>query len=527
MYNAQPSIRLMTLRIVKRLVCGQKDLAALGFVVLFLTLGCTTLPKDRKQPALDSAIASQPDGGFAATEAVLGERHGPGSGFLLLDRNQDALHWRLLLIDQARHSIDLQYYLWYTDASAGLLTSRLIDAADRGVRVRLIIDDFMTIGRETGLALLDEHPNIDLRLFNVWEQRDALARGLEYLEDIERLDTRMHNKLLIADNQATIIGGRNIGDHYFGLAEDYNFHDLDVLGVGPVARQASGIFDQFWNSDWVVSASALDDETSDAAMRKAHQNLREKLAQAPQLKPFAVNPQDWSTDLASLPDRLVPGTSFVIHDNVADGEVEQTMREPLIALVDMAEEEILVSNAYMIPTEIGIERARAQTDAGVRFAALTNSLASHDIALVNSHYSQWRKALVEAGVSLHEMRPNAAIKTSVVDTPPVVSEFVGLHAKAVVVDRQKVFIGSMNFDPRSAEINTEMGVIIDSPELAQQLALILERDMSLENSWRIEVNANDQVVWVSADSQSTEEPARDFGQRVQNELFKFLPDDIY
>jgi putative cardiolipin synthase len=251
-----------------------------------------------------------------------------------------------------------------------------------------------------------------------------------------------------------------------------------VLGVGPIARQASGIFDHFWNSEWVASASVLDDDTTEGKLRRAHEALLEKLHQASRLKSFGVDRQDWSTTLRTLPDTLIPGTSHVLHDTVTDSEVGHTMSEPMAALADLAEEEILISNAYLIPTESGIARLRTPTKDGVRIGVLTNSLASLDVALVNSRYGVWRKALVEAGVSLHEMRPDAAIKNGVVDTPPVVSEYMGLHSKAVVVDRRKVFVGSMNFDPRSADINTEMGVIIDSPVLAEQLALIMERDMS-------------------------------------------------
>jgi putative cardiolipin synthase len=247
---------------------------------LITLAGCTTLPTDPPDSLPTYALPSRPDGAFRHVETAVSRIHGPDhSGFLLIDRNEDALRWRLALIDQARHSIDMQYYLWYADASGRLIASRLLAAADRGVRVPLIFDDINGVvgGPESGLALMDEHPNLDVRLFNPWEQRNVVGQAIEYLERMERLDVRMHNKLLVADNQAAIIGGRNIGDHYFGLSDIYNFHDLDVLGVGPVARQSSGIFDNFWNSGWVVEAGLLDEATKLAQLRSKQGELIERL----------------------------------------------------------------------------------------------------------------------------------------------------------------------------------------------------------------------------------------------------------
>ena len=199
------------------------------------------------------------------------------SGFVLLDSNEDGLRWRLALIDSAQHSIDVQYYVWWDDESGSLLMKRVIEAADRGVKVRLILDDLTTILedethpklRDAAEALVDAHPNIEIRLFNAWRSRALAGRAVETLNRMERINHRMHNKLLVVDNRAAILGGRNIGNEYFGLSPEFNFRDLDVLGVGAVARQASGVFDRFWNSEWVVPVKALGIAATREDLRKA------------------------------------------------------------------------------------------------------------------------------------------------------------------------------------------------------------------------------------------------------------------
>ncbi len=244
-----------------------------------LLAACAGPPIERPPRAPpQAALAARDDSAFAAIEAaVRGRGGGDASGFELLPRNEDGLRWRLALIDSARHSIDAQYYVWFGDASGRLLLKHLLDAAARGVRVRLLIDDLNTLIKDAstisigdGAAqLIDAQPNLELRLFNPWTQRSVLGRAAETLGDRERLNQRMHNKALIVDNQATILGGRNIGDEYFGLHAEFNFLDLDVLGIGPVARQASDVFDAYWNSEWVMSASALRPPADERGPRRA------------------------------------------------------------------------------------------------------------------------------------------------------------------------------------------------------------------------------------------------------------------
>jgi len=449
------------------------------------------------------------------------------SGFRLLDKNSDGLAARLALIDSAVSSVDIQTYLWYPDHSGKLLLERAILAANRGVHVRLIVDDLLTVGLDQFIFELDQRPNMEVRLFNPWGNRGALARGGEFIAKMERMNTRMHDKLLIADGNATVVGGRNIGDHYFGLSEAYNFHDLDVLGFGEIAQQASGMFDHFWNSEWVVSADNLDTETDPGYVEEAWARLQKTNREAPELAAFGAEARDWHETLLDLAGELDTGRSQLVYDETVDNTIAQNVADKMFGFLNLAQKELLITNAYIIPAQQGIDFLAGLVDRGVKVRILTNSLASHDVPAVNSHYKGWRDDFLKAGVELYELRHDAAIKSTIVDTPPVVGGFVGLHTKAVVVDREYVFIGSMNFDPRSAKINTEAGAFIRSPGLAQKLAAVMERDMQPDNAWQVLLDEKGRVYWVDSDDIVTRQPARSGSQRIMDAIFILGPKDQY
>jgi putative cardiolipin synthase len=509
----------------------------LGTLALALGVAaCTTLPEVPPRGAPGSALAPQPGGPLESIERAVRERAGPdGSGFKLLDSNEDGLRWRLALVDSAQHSLDLQYYVWWGDESGDLLMKRVIEAADRGVRVRIVLDDLSTILedeshpklRDAAAALIDAHPNIEIRLFNAWRSRPLAGRAVEMIGRMERINHRMHNKLLVADNRATIIGGRNIGNEYFGLSHEFNFRDLDVLGVGAVARQASDVFDRFWNSEWVVPVEALDIATAPGALERERERTRRKLESATALARFPIDRQDWSGALAQLPAELHAGTSRVHTDTPDPDALNHHMPGAIRELIGGAAREVLITNAYIIPGEHAVARMRDQTARGVKIRMLTNSLASHDVPAVNSHYKQWRKPLLEAGIDLYEIRADAAVQPLLADTPPTRAEFMGLHVKAIVIDRERVFVGSMNLDPRSWGINSEMGVIVDSPGLAQALARAMERDMAPENAWRVTLAADGQIRWTAGDQVLTAQPARSLWQRIEDVFFMAFPRDLY
>ena len=503
-------------------------------ITLFACATRTVEPYVR--PAPEYAMPAQPDGVFSDLESTIRTAHGPeASGFELLDSNEDGLQWRLALIDSARHSIDVQYYLWYGDDAGRILAKRLLDAADRGVKVRMLVDDLNTLFSDAGsiamrdriAALMDAHPNLELRLFNPWSNREIAGRFGEGVSDFQRINQRMHNKAMIVDNRATIIGGRNIGDEYMGLHAAFNFHDLDVLGIGPVARQTSAVFDAYWNSDWVMPVLALKIQTSPDEQAEALAKLVERLTDAQSLTRFPIQPQSWSDELAALQDTLHIGTSQVYSDLPAAGTIEQVMLEQIHSLLGTAQQELLIVNSYIIPADRGIAALRKLKNRGVDMKILTNSLASHDVPAVNSHYKQWRKPILEAGAELYEMRHDAAIQPLVSDTPPTQAKFMGLHSKAMVVDRKRVYIGSMNFDPRSALYNTEMGVFVESRGLAEALAKLIERDMQSVNSWRVELDHDGELHWVNDKESVSIQPARNWWQRVQDVFFRAVPKEYY
>jgi cardiolipin synthase C len=509
----------------------------LAFSLALLLGACASKPfAPYVRPAPEYAAPARADGAFSDVEASIRGAYGPeASGFELLDSNEEGLRWRLALIDSARYSIDVQYYLWYGDVSGRLLLKRLLDAADRGVKVRMLVDDLNTLISDAGTvvirddvaAWIDAHPNVELRLFNPWKERELAGRAAESLGELDRVNHRMHNKALIADNRATILGGRNIGDEYLGLNPEFNFHDLDAIGVGPVARQASAVFDLYWNSEWVMPVSALGRHTTQADGDATRARLSQQLAQAPALTQFQIPPRSWSVEIAALRGRLHIGTSRVASDVPVAGAIRQEMVEVLYDLAAGAKRELLIINAYIIPDGRTIESLRKLQAGGVKTKVLTNSLASHDVPAVNSHYKQWRKPILETGVWLYELRHDAAIQPLVSDTPPTRAKFMGLHSKGMVVDRERVYIGSMNFDPRSARINTEMGVIVESPGLAEALAKVIERGMQPANSWRVELTDAGGLRWTNDRETVTRQPARSWWQRVEDVLFMAFPKELY
>lgn len=498
--------------------------------------GCTTAAPAGPPPAPDYARPAAADGPLAALEATVRAASGPdASGFRLLERNEDGLRWRLALVDSARSTLDLQYYVWAGDTSGLLLMERVVAAADRGVKVRMIIDDLDTMMkdadtpkvRDSPIAKIDRHPNIAIRLFNPWHNRSLVGRGVESAGDLARLNHRMHNKLFVADNRVAIIGGRNIGAEYLGLNPKYNFYDLDVLGVGPMARQGSTVFDRYWNSPLVVEVSRLDLKTTPGDLPEMMAKVTARLTAAPELSRFPPPPQDWTAELQALPATLQPGQSRVVADRPGEEAVRHWMPQAIRTLIGAAKRELLIANAYIIPDQDMIDLLHALTARGVTVRILTNSLATTDVPAVNSHYKLWRRDLIQAGVQLHELRPDAALKAAAADTPPISSVFLGLHAKAIVLDRERVFVGSMNLDPRSEGVNSEMGVVVESPGLGRIAASAMDEAMKPENSWRVDLDPDGDLRWVSGVQVLRFQPARSFWDRVLDLVYVVFPRQLY
>ncbi len=506
--------------------------ALLVSAILALTACSSASLKDPDElAAQEASFALQPatEGLLADIAADIADRHGEDhSGFWVLDSSYEGLLWRLALIDSATTSLDIQTYLWYPDFSGALVLERAILASQRGVKVRLIVDDLILHGHDQLIANLHDAPNIEFRIFNPWKNRSTMAaRAGEILAEMERLNTRMHDKLMIVDGRAAVVGGRNIGDHYFGLSETYNFHDTDLLGIGHIGEQANAMFDMFWNGEWVASADALTTEPDLEIARQQRQNMQNRIASAEQLNSFPRQPKDWSAELGELAGRLRIGRSKLVYDEASSDQISQNMTSSMFNFFSLAKEELLIQNAYVIPAAEAITFLEQKRDEGVSVRLLTNSLASHDVPAVNSHYEPFRDDFIRAGVDLWELRSDPAIKETVVDVPPVQSGFTGLHSKCAVADRRYVFIGSMNLDPRSRNINTEMGAMVDSPALAEDLASIIERNMSGDNAWHVQLDEDGSISWENSEEKTTTQPARDGMQRVMNILMKLGPRDQY
>ena len=505
---------------------GRGLISLIGVVLLCLVTACASLPTNYSPPPHSETLTPDPTTTLGKLTAEFSNRHSTGaSGYAAVDLNSESLRWRLAMVDSAERSIDMLYYLWYGDRGGLLLLEHVIEAAERGVRVRIVVDDTLFIKGKRGLADLDAHPNIEIRIFNPWASK-GVGRAFETVGRMKKLNHRMHNKLLIADSRMAILGGRNVGDHYFGLHHKYNFHDLDLIVLGDDVSESAEIFDHFWDSDRVMPASAFIDNPSWDRIEAERQNELGRLRAAKELSEFPIERRDWSDELGALVDRLAPGTATAEFDRLLPDShaPSQDAVARLSEITEHAQHEILILNAYVIPGERMMEIFREATGRGVRIRLLTNSLASNDVPAVTSKYKKYRKPLLEAGVELYEFGAHPEIQPGIIDTAPVMARFAGLHTKAAVFDRSIVYIGSLNLDPRSISLNAEMGMIVSSPALAEEVANIAERDMETSNSWRVQLDDNGKLYWESSEGIVNRQPAQSSWQRIQMWFFGVLPE---
>lgn len=502
-----------------------------SLLVLCTILGlaaCSSLPSDFPRRA-SYAIPPDPNAGLAQSlpfDAGGSEDH---ALFLLLNDGAAALRCRLALADMAKQSVDMQYFIWHGDESGILLLDRVLKAADRGVRVRLLVDDFHVKGADFKISALDLHPNVEIRIFNPFSSRStaSLPRFFELVSNMDRLNHRMHNKIFVADNHAAIIGGRNIGNEYFGLSDDLNFRDMDLMSIGPIVGKISDSFDAYWNSRWAYPIGALSlSEPGEKDPADVRSEIRQRLIGRREMiaKSIGIEPKDWQQEINRARDRMVDGKVQVIYDQPpsGDGAPADQMFKQLRGHFEEVREEMLVVSPYFIPGRKGVEFFESLTSKGVKITILTNSLASNDVTFYHSGYKRYRRGLLDAGIDLFELRADAEDRSSY-STPPVVSRRLGLHAKAAVFDKQKIYIGSLNLDPRSARLNTEIGLIIESPALADQVISAFERDLKPANSWRVELDEKNKMVWKSDETILYRQPARSFSQRTLDFFFWAAP----
>ena len=394
------------------------------------------------------------------------------------------------------------------------------------MRVRILVDDINLAGWDAQVASMDAHPNIEIRVFNPFANRDK--RYFDFLIDLNRINHRMHNKLMVMDNALAIVGGRNIGNHYFGVATDANFRDLDIAAAGPVVRDTSEVFDHFWAGDWAVPITALvkRDYTKDD-LDRFRKTLRQRIEEENYPYPLDQDVDDLKSELAIIRDQFIWAPGQIVWDDPAaikDGISEGVMIQRLFRKADTLQSEILMESAYFVTQDKAVDAVKKLTERGVRVRVLTNSLASNDVVAAHAGHAKRRKQLVESGMELYELRPDAgAIKQRVISGESKAS----LHTKAVVFDRESVFIGSFNLDPRSASINTEAGLHVESPELAEQVAAYMDEGVKLQNSYRVLLDENGDLVWITeTDGREVryhDEPESSFGQRFMSGFIMQLP----
>ncbi|MDW3221719.1 MAG: phospholipase D family protein [Paracoccaceae bacterium] len=508
----------------------RKRQSVIGIALLTLSLGlgaCTPIPKDYARTP--SKAITKTESTFLAQKARdLGDPRDGRSGFYLLSDGPEALGARIGLSRRAERSIDAQYYLVHDDVAGHLFASELLKAADRGVRVRLLIDDMDTSGYDAMTASLNDHPNVQIRLFNpFWRER---GKALNAVLDFNRINHRMHNKSMTFDNAVTIVGGRNIGAEYFAANERSNYDDLDVLGVGPVATDVSNDFDAYWNSPYAVPAEVVvrsrDTELTPDYARVVLADLAEK---ASKTEYGAALDHEFNQSLRRSTLKLNWAAYRLMSDppEKISGDTQglPIIRDMMRPYMQGAEKSIYVASAYFVPRTQG-ETALADLEArGVDVTILTNSVDSNDVLPVYGHYARSRRPLLASGVELWELRSDRTRSDR--ERLKLGLSQSGLHTKAFIIDRRYVFVGSVNWDPRSININTEMGVLIEAPALAQRVVDAFEKNLPLA-AYELSLDEKGTINWLGTEENGQRvlylsEPVSSAWRMFMARLFGVLP----
>ena len=490
--------------------------------------GCATVDLDAPKEA-SYALQEAPDSVYGREVPPIVAAHPAGqSGFLLQPDGIQALAARFRLAQQAEKTLDAQYYL-ITDDMVGLVfIGALLEAADRGVRVRLLLDDIQTKGYDAGIAALDSHPNFEVRIFNPWSARSA--RGLN-AGSFSRLNRRMHNKSFTVDNQITIIGGRNIADEYFAANKKVNFGDVDVLGIGPVVQDVSNMFDTYWNSRYAAPAETFAKMPDDpaAALAELREKINDVLTKAKDTQYGAAVQEDIEGFSKTDASALTWATYELAYDS-PDKASKKTAQDAakittkLAAVVEQAQDELIVISPYFVPQKSGELYFQGLIDRGIKVTVVTNSLAANNHGIVHSGYMSSRKALLKMGVDLLEIKVTAEVTG--VDRGGSGAALATLHTKAFIVDRQYLFVGSFNWDPRSVDINTELGVIIESADLAEISANRVWEGMNTR-AYQVILNEDGKLRWIDRSGAEPiildKEPDTSWWRRTKAQMGRILP----
>lgn len=524
----------------------------IAFLLALTTVlgACAAMPPGAGYPKLASAALAHPEETrLGAQFASVARDHHGTSGFHILAVGLDGFQVRVQMIDAAERTLDLQYYIFRGDETGRLLTDALLRAADRGVRVRVLIDDGDTVAGDEQIVALNAHRSIQIRIFNPFAYRghNNFLRGLEFVSHADRLDRRMHNKLLVADNSLALLGGRNIGDEYFQIDPDSQFADDDVFAAGPIASELSATFDEYWNSRFAIPAEAFA-ETRRAATTLAAHRERARWHPAELVQVSTTDKTDYVSRIAGgepfagLISGRIPlawAAAHVVCDSpdkeatLSGAHSGRLMARDVIDNIRLVRSELLMVTPYLVPSMDELAALRELRGHAVTVGILTNSFESARGFLAHAGYTRYRVPLLEAGVDLYEARALIGNARGSGETTRI-SRYgnYGLHAKLFVFDREKLFIGSMNFDERSRHLNTELGLIIESPELAAQVAARFRAMTQPANAYTLALRRDSgvgasQLVWHTRENDHPidylHEPASHAWQRATIRVLSLLP----
>ncbi len=497
----------------------------LFLLLLVIVAGCASIPFDYPRPI--SVALYRPQATKLGRELQpLVIKHLGESGFYLMPSGLDAFLARVLLIDTAEKTLDMQYYIFHADLTGKFVLDRILAAAERGVRVRLLLDDWReTSNMDRWLTIMEIYPNIEVRVFNPFSglRSNPLARPFQAIFGPQRLRARMHKKVFIVDNSVAIVGGRNIADEYFGASSEVYFRDLDVLAMGPIARQVSATFDDYWNCVLSIPLKAL------VSRRPGADDLenarRELAAQRESLRKSSYGVKMGMSDFLKRAEEgklpFVWAPAEVLADeplkSIDPGSTEHPAKivRQIRDFLESARSELLMISPYLVPGKGGIQWFKDMRQRGVTVTIITNSLASTDSLVAQFGYMRYRKDLLRLGIDLYELKATFGQRRDEDESRRYdLNQISGsggsagssglshgtLHAKLLVLDRQAVFVGSFNLDPRSARFDTQDGIIIHSPKFAREAAALFAKDSSLARSYRVTLTKDDDLVWTTEEN---------------------------
>jgi putative cardiolipin synthase len=504
--------------------------SSLILLTLLTMAGCASVPLDGPRTATQ-ALTDTGDTFLAEESALWRDGQLQDNGFYPLTEGKDAFGARLTLMSEAEVGIDAQYFMMKSDNAGLVFTDKLLEAADRGVRVRLLMDDIFTTVDDDYYSFMNGHPNVEVRIFNPISRKGLYV--FNYLGHFSLANRRMHNKSFIVDNQAAIVGGRNIAVEYFQLETTGEFMDFDMLVTGPVVGDVSREFDRYWNHELAIPMEALDKALDQEEMQKGRAMVRGLMVEAgdsvyadathsPLMRQFSRDELDpYMAEARMIVDD--PGKLLV---KVSEGEDERIVATEIAKVLSQAKRQIIIFTPYFIPGKNGMALLKQIRDKGVEIVLVTNSLASNNHTSVHSAYSTYRKDLLDMGVQLWEARVDA-VQLTVDSDDTTLKDPLTLHTKGILVDRELVFVGSLNLDPRSIDINTEMGILIESGEMVS-----LMTDGALAHiptfAYRLSLNDEGKIHWhAMIDGEEvveTHEPQTTAWRRFTAWFLKIMPE---